>query len=53
MGGDRSYAVCNDRGESFDVKNLYVADASAMPTASGVNPSTCVSICFIFDGISC
>jgi choline dehydrogenase-like flavoprotein len=28
----------NPEGESFEVRNLYVADASALPTATGVNP---------------
>jgi choline dehydrogenase-like flavoprotein len=26
------------RGESFEVKGLYVADGSAFPAPSGVNP---------------
>jgi choline dehydrogenase-like flavoprotein len=38
MGGMRSKAVLTPQGESWDVRNLFVADASAFPTASGVNP---------------
>lgn len=33
-----SYGVCDAQGRLFECKNVYVADASAMPTASGVNP---------------
>jgi choline dehydrogenase-like flavoprotein len=25
-------------GETYEIRNLYVADASAMPSATGVNP---------------
>jgi choline dehydrogenase-like flavoprotein len=28
----------NHVGESWDVRNLFVADASTFPTPSGVNP---------------
>ncbi|MBL8046001.1 MAG: GMC family oxidoreductase N-terminal domain-containing protein [Anaerolineales bacterium] len=38
MGGHRSHAVLTPQGEAWDVRNLFVADASAFPTASGVNP---------------
>ena len=38
MGADRSRSVVGETGESHDVKGLYVADASAFPTSSGVNP---------------
>lgn len=38
MGGHRSQAVLTPQGEAWDVRNLFVADASAFPTASGVNP---------------
>ena len=27
-----------DPGETFEVRNLFVADGSALPTATGVNP---------------
>ncbi|KAJ3220663.1 hypothetical protein HK099_004112 [Clydaea vesicula] len=30
--------VCKPSGETWEIKNLYVADASLFPTASGVNP---------------
>ena len=38
MGGLRSRSVVAPRGESWDVRNLFVADASTFPTPSGVNP---------------
>ncbi len=38
MGADRGRSVVGETGESHDVKGLYVADASAFVTSSGVNP---------------
>jgi len=38
MGKDRGASVVGETGESHDVKDLYVADASAFVTSSGVNP---------------
>ncbi len=38
MGGRRPHSVLTPHGEAWDVRNLFVADASAFPTASGVNP---------------
>jgi choline dehydrogenase-like flavoprotein len=38
MSGHRSKAVLTPQGESWDVRGLYVADASTFPTCSGVNP---------------
>jgi choline dehydrogenase-like flavoprotein len=38
MGGDPAGSVCNADGETWDVRNLVVCDASCFPTASGVNP---------------
>ncbi len=38
MGADRARSVVGETGESHDVRGLYVADASAFPTSSGVNP---------------
>jgi choline dehydrogenase-like flavoprotein len=50
MGSDASTAVCDERGQVFGVSGLYVADASAFPASSGVNPmitvmaiATCVA----------
>jgi choline dehydrogenase-like flavoprotein len=50
MGIDGSTAVCDERGQVFGVSGLYVADASAFPASSGVNPmltvvaiATCVA----------
>ena len=34
----RRTAVCDERGEVFGARGLYVADASAFPASSGVNP---------------
>ena len=38
MGRDYKSAVCDENGEVFGAKNLFVADASAFPASSGVNP---------------
>ena len=38
MGGDPAASACNPNGETWDVRNLVVCDASCFPTASGVNP---------------
>ena len=38
MGGSASMSAAQPTGETWDVKNLVVADGSALPTASGVNP---------------
>jgi choline dehydrogenase-like flavoprotein len=38
MGSDKQSAVCDERGEVFGVAGLHVADASAFPASSGVNP---------------
>lgn len=32
------HGACDPRGRLFECSNIYVADSSAMPTASGVNP---------------
>ena len=38
MGGSPDLGSVNPAGESWEVRNLVVADGSAFPTASGVNP---------------
>ena len=38
MGVDPSASAVDANNESHEVKNLFVADASNFPTASGVNP---------------
>jgi long-chain-alcohol oxidase len=38
MGGAPESSACNPQGEAWDVRDLYVCDGSAFPTASGVNP---------------
>jgi choline dehydrogenase-like flavoprotein len=38
MGRSSSTAVCNERGQVFGVGGLFIADASAFPGSSGVNP---------------
>jgi long-chain-alcohol oxidase len=42
MGCRRGASAFDPRGESWDVAGLYVADASAFPTPSGVNPMVTV-----------
>ncbi|MBI3182398.1 MAG: GMC family oxidoreductase [Myxococcales bacterium] len=42
MGADRAAAVVGQSGESWDIKDLYIADASVFPSALGVNPQVTV-----------
>lgn len=42
MGADPARSVVNPRGETHDVKNLYIVDASLLPTSIGYNPSETV-----------
>jgi len=42
MGADPKTSVVNPYGESHDVKGLYVADASLLPTSIGYNPQQTV-----------
>jgi choline dehydrogenase-like flavoprotein len=38
MGSDRRHAVCDENGQVFGLRGLYIGDASAFPASSGVNP---------------
>ena len=38
MAGSPRQGALKPSGETYEVKNLFVADGSAMPTATGVNP---------------
>jgi choline dehydrogenase-like flavoprotein len=38
IGGDSSLGAVDPSGETYEVRNLFVADGSVLPTASGVNP---------------
>jgi choline dehydrogenase-like flavoprotein len=38
MGSPPAHSVVGETGESHDVRGLFVVDASAFPTSSGVNP---------------
>ncbi|MDP3536401.1 MAG: GMC family oxidoreductase [Halomonas sp.] len=42
MGADPANTVVSPSGETHDVKNLYVVDASLLPTSIGYNPSETV-----------
>ncbi len=42
MGADPDASVVNADGETHDVKGLYVADASLLPTSIIVNPQVTV-----------
>ncbi|MEZ4818354.1 MAG: GMC family oxidoreductase [Bdellovibrionota bacterium] len=43
MGKDKADSVVDAKGKVWDTENLYVADASIMPTSSGVNPSLTIA----------
>ena len=38
MGRDPRCAVCDETGEVFGVRGLFLADSSVFPASSGVNP---------------
>ena len=38
MGGSPATSACNPEAETWEVRNLWVGDASTFPTAPGVNP---------------
>ncbi|EGC28895.1 hypothetical protein DICPUDRAFT_159608 [Dictyostelium purpureum] len=38
MGSNRSNSVVNENGESWDVKRLFIADGSVLPSSVGINP---------------
>ena len=38
MGSSPETSACRPDGETWDMRNVYVCDASTFPTASGVNP---------------
>lgn len=38
MGGSPTTSACDPTGQSWEVRDLYVLDGSAFPSASGVNP---------------
>ncbi len=38
MGGSPATSACDPTGQTWDVRDLYVFDGSAFPSASGVNP---------------
>jgi choline dehydrogenase-like flavoprotein len=54
MGADPKTTVVNPQGETHDIKRLYVADASLLPTSIGYNPSETVYALahYILDGIT-
>lgn len=42
MGGDPEWSVVRSTGETWEVENLYISDASVLPTSLGVNPQLTV-----------
>ena len=51
LGASPLDSVADGEGECWDVGGLYVADASAFPTATGVNPMiTAMSISHMVTG---
>jgi long-chain-alcohol oxidase len=50
MGKDPDRGAVGEAGEAFEVRGLYVADGSACPTSTGVNPM--ISIMAIGDYVA-
>ncbi|MBS1879250.1 MAG: GMC family oxidoreductase [Actinobacteria bacterium] len=44
MGSEAATAVADGRGELHDTKGVWVGDASALPTAPGVNPMVSIMV---------
>jgi choline dehydrogenase-like flavoprotein len=42
MGGSPASSACDPDGQTWDVRNLYVFDGSAFPSATGVNPQVSI-----------
>jgi choline dehydrogenase-like flavoprotein len=45
MGSDEGTTVCDPSGAVRGMKNLYIADASLLPTSVGVNPMMTIIAC--------
>jgi choline dehydrogenase-like flavoprotein len=45
MGSDADTSVCDPHGAVRGVENLFLADASILPTSVGVNPMMTVIAC--------
>ena len=45
LGISSETSACKPTGETWEIKDLYVADASLFPTASGVNPMVTIEAC--------
>jgi choline dehydrogenase-like flavoprotein len=43
MGGSRNSSVCDPNGETWDLRNLFIADGSTIPPALGVNPQITIA----------
>lgn len=39
------YGVCDEKGRTFESDNVYITDASVLPTASGANPMISTMAC--------
>ncbi len=43
IAGSAKQGVANPNGETYEIKGLYITDASVLPTCSGVNPMLTIS----------